>query len=106
MVSSAQWRRRSRLVIWALQKTLRPTNRSSCRRRAFSTRARIAADDSPAARSAVPELHRRHLDLDVDAVEQRPGDAGAVALHRLAAAAALALRVAKISTWTTIYVQT
>ncbi len=42
-------------------------------------------------------LHRGHFDVDVDAIEQRAGDAVAVALHLHGRAAAIALRIAEVS---------
>ena len=45
------------------------------------TRARSSTEPSPdSGGRQVPERHRRHLDLDVDPVQERPGDAGAVVL--------------------------
>jgi len=46
--------------------------------------------------------HVRHLDLQVDAIEQRPGDSVPVAKHLVRRAAAAAVGVAQVAarTWT------
>ncbi len=45
-----------------------------------------------------PKCDGRHFDLDVDSVEERPGDALAIALDLGCAAAAGSVRVAEIAT--------
>jgi len=48
----------------------------------------------------LPVAHGRYLDLNVDAVEQRPGDPRAVALYVQRRAGALLLRIAEEATRT------
>jgi len=43
------------------------------------------------------ERQRRRLNVEVDAIEQRPADAGAVTLDLRGRAAALVLRVAEVA---------
>jgi len=42
-------------------------------------------------------FHRRDLDVDVDPVQQRPGDAGAVALDHYGGAGALVLGITAVA---------
>ena len=84
-----------RLAPWP---SLALANRADCRARAASTRARIAADGSP--RRSSDELLERdawHLDVDVDPVEQRAGEALLVAADDHRAARAGVFRVAPVA---------
>ena len=68
--------------------------------RALARAPNAAGDDALASPSAAPAScaggDRRHLDLDVDPVEQRPADLALVAQHRVGRAAA---RVVALPSW-------
>ena len=75
-----------------------PAKRACWQVREAFTRSRIAAEDSPGFFVAeFGERECRCLDVQVDAVEERAADVGAVALHLHGRAAALALRVTEIA---------
>ena len=84
---------RRRAARWAC-----PAARAA-RARAAATRARIACGGLAAGVLRIRSscTGRRHLDLQVDAVEQRPGDARAVARNLVRRAAAAAVGVAEIT---------
>ena len=93
--SSARWRRSSRRTAW---------KRSAGRSRAAMTRLRISAEPSGGCAAAqLLILHGRNLDVDVDAVEQRPGDLRDVALDHRRRAHALARLVVEIAARTRIH---
>src|SRR5438067_13886800 len=46
---------------------------------------------------------RWHLNVEIDPVQQRAGDALTITLHLARAAAAFALQIAEVTTWTRIH---
>src|ERR1700730_11966226 len=48
-------------------------------------------------------FHRRDLDMQIDAIEQRTGNALTITLHLERAATAFPFQIAKISAWTRVH---
>src|SRR5262249_28094095 len=51
----------------------------------------------------VPIFHSRHFNVQIDAIQQRPGNALAITLHLGGTATAFAFQVAKVTAWTRIH---
>ena len=97
--SSAQNLRSWRLVMRPLSRWLSVPKRCrcTCARPAAPARASLALDVPSAVGRQLPERHRRHLDVDVDAVEQRAADPAHVALDLRRRAVAGVPRVAEVA---------